>query len=295
MKKIGGILIATCMLTVLFLVSPAVPAQAAACANVSTFGAVSLQLPTLPKKGEYLVWVRLQGPGSTAKVLVELNGSDCLEISGTGLQADSWSWQAYRTGGQPQTVTLTATEGNSIKVIGTQDGVKIDRVLLTVPGCTPEEFGDNCAETFEAKASDTGDIRTLPPPSNEAVSGKVVLSNTPFTSGSELSRLDYSAGGRTLQSSEQAEPFDTTRLSNGKHTILIETTLSSGQVIRESTVITVDNPENVISPLVRWIRQRQRSLSVVVLAAGAVSGAAVLIIMLRRVYLQRRERRFHGF
>lgn len=295
MKKFGGILIVTLMLAGIVLAMPAQKTEAAACTNVSTFGAVSLQLPALPKQGEYLVWVRLQSPVPNGKVLIEINANECLEVSSSSLQVGTWAWQVYQTGGQASPVTFSSTDGNTLKVIGVQAGIKVDRVLLTVPGCTPEDFGDNCKESFEATARSTEGIRILAPPSDQPVSGKVMLSDTPLNNAAEVRRLDYSVGGRTIQTTNHVDPFDTTRLANGKYTILIETTLMSGQVIRESTVITVDNPENVFSPLVRWIRSRQNSLTVLSLTVGAVIAGLLMLIIVRRLYIRRRERRFHGF
>lgn len=295
MKKFGGLLIATLVLAGVWNLTTPVPADAAACANISTYGAVNLNVPILPKKGDYLVWVRMQSPEATGRVLLEINEARCLEVSGTALQPNTWVWQGYTEAGQRKLVSFDFVEGNMIKVIGIQAGIKIDRVLLTDPDCTPEDFGNNCAREFEATAAPANNILALPPPSDQPVSGKIKLSNTPFTRLQQLESLRYIAGGRTLQSATTAEPFDTTLLENGKYTVIIETTLDTGEVIHESTVIEIKNPENVLSPVMRWLRQQHKSLIVIALTIGSVLASVFIFMFIRHSYLKRRQRHFHGF
>lgn len=287
MKKLGGLLLISGL--VLAGLLPIPRSYAAACANASTYGAVLLDVPELPKTGDYSLWVRLQSPETTGKMLLEVNQTTCIDISSTTLVPNTWTWVASTTHHN-----FSDIDNNTVKVIGIQAGIKFDRVLLTKPGCKPENFGNNCSAGIEAEQTSNG-IQQLPPPSDEPVQGEVILSNTPFSKAGKLKRLTYSAAGRTVQSSAIATPFDTTRLENGKYTVFIETTLTDGKVIRESTVITIENEEKVLSPAMRWVWRYESTLRSVGMSVGLAILVLALLGLVRRWYLRRRERHFHGF
>lgn len=296
MKRHGGIALAvTAVLVAVSLTANPGKAEAAACANTSTYGAVRLTVPDLSRSGEYALWVRVQSPDATAKVLVEVNDDNCLEVASTSLIADQWSWVSYRSNSSIGTIRLSATENNSLRLIGIQQGVKVDRVVLTKPDCMPEEFGNNCSDLVEASLAVQSNVQSVPPPSSQPVSGKVVLSSTPMRNQANLTLVSYTVNGETVQTSEGPDPFDTTLVADGKYTVFIETTLASGKVIRESTVIEVDNPTNPLSPVIRWLRLNQRSLLVIGGTIGTFLATAVLVGLIKRWYLKRRERHFHGF
>ncbi len=295
MKKIGGLILLVGLLLAGALVVAPAEQVAAVCNNVSTFGAIRLNVPTLPKSGEYVLWTRVQSPSDTSKLLVEFNQGACIEVVGTGLTPNTWTWVPYKVGGKEAPIQFDYTEGNLLKVIGVQANVRLDRLIIAAPGCVPEEFGNNCKLMSEAAVADFTNVQSIPPPSSEPLSGEVVLSGTPFTQQHNLVSLIYSAGGKSVQTATTAVPFDTTRLENGKYTILIETKLADGTVIRESTVIEIDNPLNVLSPVMRWIRQNRSVLILVGVVTASLAIATILFSMTRRSYLKHRERKFHGF
>ncbi len=293
MKKLGGF-VAVILIAAAVFVSVPQSAQAAACANTSTYGAIRLFVPTVPRTGEFALWVRMQSSDVDGRIMTELNDNECLEVSSDSFIPNQWSWQPYRSGGQPGTVSINQTEGNTLKLIGVQSGIKVDRVILAEPDCVPKDFGNNCSSTTEVVLTDQ-DIQVLSPPSNNPINGLVVLSSTPSQNKDNLATLTYTTGGRTIQKANQPVPFDTTLVANGKHTIIIETSLRNGEVIRESTVIEVENPNNILSPIVRWLRLNKQSVLTVV---SVFAGLAILISsiwLIRRIYSKRRERRFHGF
>ncbi len=268
--------------------------NAAACQDSGNHGAVRLLLPEVPASGQYQLWIRMQSPSNTAKVQAELNGTECFEVGNSLLQPNTWTWVPYYTNNQNQTINIHAARGNIIKIIGTQASVKVDKVLLTDPSCTPQDQGGNCSGSGTVLLGQDS-IVPVAPAGSGPVAGKAIISQTPFTQGSNLTGLSYSAGGRTLQSFVAAEPFDTTLLENGEHTVLIKTTLQDGTIIQESAIINIGNDETVLSPLRRWIRLQEKSLVVIALAMTSAALLAVLISISRRLYLKRRERHFHGF
>jgi hypothetical protein len=295
MKKSGGILLVLALIVGTTVIKSPEEASAAACNDTKQYGAVRLAVPPLPKAGSYQLWVRMQSPTNTAKVQLELNQLDCYEVDSTMLSPNTWAWIPYYTDNQNRTIIIANPEGNIFKLIGVQANVKVDKVLLTDPACVPEGFGNNCNGSSEPTLFNQETVRPIDPPSSGSVSGKVILSQTPYTLEQSLRTVSYSAGGRTLQTAEQAVPFDTVLLENGKHTILIKTTLDDGTVIQESTVLTINNPQTVLAPVLRWLRRNQETLVIVSAGLALFAVIAALVGYARRSYRMRRERRFHGF
>ncbi len=293
MKTFGWLVGILALLAGSIFIMPPAGVSAANCTNVSSFGAVRLFLPDLPSTGEYVLWVRVQSPSNTSRVLAEVN-EQCLDITAPTPVATEWVWHAHQTSGTPYLLSFNSTNAGSIKLYGVQAGVKIDKVLLAPADCVPVDFGTNCHSGVEAVAAAEG-VVALPPPSEESVSGNVILSPTPQRFASRLESVSYTVGGRTLQRSQKPEPFDTTMVENGKYTVLIETTLDDGERIRESTVIEVDNPANAFSPVMRWLRLNRNGVMLGLIIGGSLLVASTLFTLIRRWYIRRRELKFHGF
>lgn len=271
-------------------------AHAAACSGVEQYGAVDMIVPVLPDAETHKVWIRLQSAGTTAKVLAEVNKANCIEVSGTNLVPHQWSWQTYRQNGAPVPLKFPKTEGNTIRIIGIEAGVKVDKVLITRADCVPLEFGENCVGVAEAVSESINDSGTiiLPPPSNDEVAGAVVLSATPELHKAYLSNLSYIVQGKTLQSFSENKPFDTTLVADGKHTVTVVTTLKNGTVIREKTVIKVDNNEHALSPIIRWVRLHADIVKAALLIVAALLTVVIIIRSIRRWYRNYLNRAFHG-
>lgn len=298
MKK-GGLLLSgvlvTSLLAAVFLVPKS--AQAAACTNVSTYGSVRLSIPTLPNDGEVGIWVRMQAENPTPKLLLELNDVECLEVRGDNVKKDSWSWQAYKNKNDRKVIKFNSVSGNNVKVIGIDDGVRIDKILFTSKDCIPQDFGDNCVDAAGLNASQYSNtsVTQLDPPSTESVSGNIEITPTPESFLADLEKVQYIVDGKVVQESVEPIPFDTTRVVDGKHTVLVETTLSSGQVIRESTVINVKNPLNPFSPIIRWVKLNPNTFKVIIYTLIAAFLFMIMIRLFRKFVINRRHRRFHGF
>ena len=269
-------------------------ANATACKDVTQYGAVRLQVPELPHSGDYALWARLQSTSSPAELMVEINQNECYKIETTSAAADQWMWVPYGQTAKPKIIQLDQAKQYNLTVFGMTDGLRIDSIMLSEPDCRPKDLGNNCTTMAVATAAGS-EVEQLPPPSNEAVNGKVQLSQTPVRYQPQLVSVQYTVDGKTIQESTTPEPLDTTLLADGTYTILITTNLNNGQVIRESTVIQIENPNNALSPIVRWIRLNQKSLEVVGIVLGSLVVAIILIGSLKRWYLQRRQRHFHGF
>ncbi len=292
MKKSGGIL---AVLTIFsFLATPVQKAAAEACANISSFGAVNLVVPTLPPSDTYAVWIRMQSADSSARVLVEVNGSECLELGGE-LAPNQWVWQTAMRDGQPEHIQLPNRVGNGMRIVGVQAGVRVDRLLVTRPDCVPQDFGENCASPIQLTGGQDEHVELLSPPSDKPVSGKILLTNTPSRLGADLKSVSYAIHGRVLQTSDKPVPFDTTLAENGKYTVNITTTSRGGVITREAAVVEIKNPQNPLSPTVRWLRLNQRSVITALGIVAALLALASLLSAIRALHVRRRQRKFHGF
>lgn len=293
MKK-RGILVLLSLVTCGLLWTPG-NARAAACSNVSSYGAVNLNVPELPNDDSRLLWVRLQATGSDAVLLAEINKDQCLEIKAQDVEPNQWVWVARQEGNVSAPISFPARQGNTLRLIGITDGLKVDRVLLTEESCVPADFGNNCKDAVALGQELPENVTVLAAPSDGAVSGRVILSLTPGRYQDELAEVKYSVAGRTIQSVSTPEPFDTTLVKNGVHTILIDTKLNDGTVIYESVVVEIRNAENIFTPLVRWVRLNVALMRLIGIIIGGALLLFVIIMVLRGWWRHNRERVFHGF
>lgn len=267
-------------------------ARAAACANVSSFGSIILQVPDLPNDEDQALWIRMQG-NKDDQVLAEINGTECLEVELKEDTNDQWTWQTYEKGGELQPIPFDKKAGNTIKLIGLNSGLKIDRVLLTAIDCVPQDFGNNCQTGIDLQTGDGDNVTALASPDGP-ISGKVELSTTPQANKSDLSELKYSVNGQAIQISNQPAPFDTTLLENGQYTVYITTRLNDGTEIKEMIAVDIRNPENALSPIIRWAKLNKSSIKLVSIAVLGLIVLAVAIKLARNYRKSKRERTFRG-
>src|SRR5687767_6031859 len=105
MKWLGGLI----TLIVLFLLLFPQSAVAASCTNVSSYGQVKLSIPTLPKAGEYAIWLRIQAPVSGKQLLVQINQESCLKLTTSDREGKEWYWQEPTTDQQNNIYNFTST------------------------------------------------------------------------------------------------------------------------------------------------------------------------------------------
>lgn len=134
-------------------------ASVAPCKVNNALGSVSSGV-NIQQAGEYKIWVRIRPESKTANtVYLEIDGNACLVAGNSdGLPARTWSWVDY--GGQGAGRNLThdfeSTGRHTIKIIGNETGVGVDRLLLlaATDTCTPSNTvtkttqpGDNCKKS----------------------------------------------------------------------------------------------------------------------------------------------------
>ena len=281
----------------LMILSHAPKAVAEACDNTANFGVVSLDVPTLPTRGTYVLWTRMQAPDPEHnRYRLEVNGNTCYEVGGSSIVPGEWEWVSFYGGSLSNTVRYNfdhMTE-NSLRLIGMDAGVRIDRILLIKNDCVPTGLGDNCRSTAATAAYSSSGATEVPPPSSAPVGGIVIPSQTIVNKKSSISKVVYFADGAPIPTAAN-NGIDTTLLSNGSHRISIQITQTNGIVLNEVTTIVTQNKQGVLSPFTRWARLNEGqaiSLSIM-FGIMLIIGAALLFV--RHKQLQKRLLTFRGF
>ena len=139
----------------------------------SLFGAATAVV-TVPAGGAtYVVWTRLQAPNSVNNsVILQVDGGPG-SIAGNGpLVPGVWTWVNYRDGVVTLPLSLTLAAGtHTLKFIGREPGVRLDRVLLIANGAVPTGTGDNVSAR-RVRGDFNGDAKSdllLRHPSNGSV------------------------------------------------------------------------------------------------------------------------------
>ncbi len=289
MQRVFSILIVATTVFVLFFSTQPVNA---ACSNTSGFGAAQYFIPDIPANENRALWIRMQIPYGEAKITVEINGDQCIELGGFEQNINEWSWQTNRQDSRVMPITFPSRSDNTIKIIGTHDGVKIDRILLTNPDCIPQDYGNNCAQSTAVNES-LIDLITLPEPA-ETQSGKVTLSSTPNDKASELAKLSYSVNNEVIQEFTTPQPFDTTLLKNGEHTIYITSELKDGRKIKEMIAIKTDNKENAFSSIIRWARLNTQAVKIIISTIVILLVLIIGLLITRSYYKKHKTRALKG-
>ena len=286
------------ILTMLMVFSSRGSAVAAACVDAAKYGSVSVTLPVLPSRGEYTLWSRMQIPDDEhSQYELEVNGQDCYQVGGASLTPGQWGWVSFEGGNLSRKVShnFDHTSDNMLKLIGSSQGVKVDKILAVKGDCVPSGLGNNCqTDTVTIDPSDTAGATEIPPISNGPVSGIVIPSPTISRSSLGIAKVLYVVDGQTIHAAV-GNGIDTTLLANGSHRIAMQITKSDGSIINESTTLVVDNKQTAFSPVRRWIRLHERSAIMIASVTGGILVLLAVFLVVRHVRLKKRLLEFKGF
>ena len=229
----------------------------AGCSNVSTFGAIEYEFPAYSEIKDITFWVRSQSQNEDYKFLVEVNNSVCREVN-VNDDTNQWGWQQVKD----ISTSMKKDTNNSIKIVGIEDGVRIDKLLLVHNNCELSGDGSNCQSIRPARDIGTG--FSFLPSIGGTVKGQVRLSQTPFRANSHLEELQYLHNGKIIQNSYTAKAFDTTLLPNGLQTIDIISRFTSENnseptLIKERITVNIANNDNIFSVYTRWIKSNRQT------------------------------------
>lgn len=270
--------------------------QAAACTSSGNFGAVTFSGGdlTLPSPGTYYLWARINVTAAGNGFELEVNGDICIPMTTT--TPNQWMW----VNANQSTYNFTATTGNSLRMLGLNPNVKVDQLVLTTdPTCVPNDFGNNCgvSVTNPGGTGDNGPAQgTLSAPPLGPVSGKANPSLTLATvDKSVVQKVEYYADNHKLQTSNGAEPLDTTLLANGSHPIETKIYFTDGTTKTDHYTIEVNNKQSLLSPLTRWVRVNQQAVLIIGASVGGLIVLSCSFFLIKQFYLHKRLMNFHGF
>lgn len=239
----------------------------------------------------------MQIPNSAqTRYQLEVNGKSCYQIGSPSLPTNQWVWVSYQNDNLNDKVVydFENSAGNSVRLIGLDAGVKIDRLMFLQNGCLPEGMGDNCRN--EATLITTQNTTTSNDKSSPVlVTGKIFLSPYVSQESPDIKKLIYFSDGRKVQESAGPKPLDTTLLTNGPHTITTRITGANGITSDTISYVNAANPETSLTPLTRWLRINQHPLAVAGASFGAASMLLLIIWSARSIQLERQRLKAHGF
>lgn len=192
----------------------------------SSFGTLTQDI-TIPANGTYKLWVRLNAPDAVNNAIqAQVDNGTVIKMGDGGLKANTWTWVDYKNGDLNNKATVTLSAGTrKITITGIENGVKIDRVLVTNETCVPLNTGENCTTPITTPPTTTP---TTPEP-NVTVSGpnegSTVTGNTTIkvTATFPIQEVSFRIDNQ-WQTTDKSDPFlwewNTTKFSNGAHKIV---------------------------------------------------------------------------
>lgn len=143
-------------------IGPAPAANAAACTPPGTDYGTVTYTASISTAGTYRIWVRMAAPSSSVNtVLLDVDSNTCYTVGGSTVPVyasgasthfvnNTTNWINRTSSGVAISQSLTAGS-HTFKLIGTGEGVVVDRVIVTADDtCVPTGTGNNCAMVYFA-------------------------------------------------------------------------------------------------------------------------------------------------
>lgn len=196
--------------------------------TVSNYGTITSKV-TLPEAGSYKVWARLKAASGTNAVNVQVDNGQVISMGGTTNET-GWIWVSYKNGDPANSVVASLNSGDrKITITGTNQNVKIDRVMLTTENCRPEGTGDNCANAVVTDpGSNYSSVKIAAPTAGQMISGtQLVQLNTGGATVQEVSFRVDNVWQATVKSAPFEWVWDTTKFTNGQHQVVARVRLAN--------------------------------------------------------------------
>lgn len=222
--------------------------SSAACTIPAQNFGIATSSTSVPEAGRYRVFVRLMAPDTNSNsVLLDIDGGDCFTVgnNSTAIPANAWTWVNYHSGNQSSFMDVDLTAGqHSIRIIGQEAGVKVDRVILTTDlGCPVTSTGDACATPPDTTPPT---VVITSPSENALVSGTVNVNATATddVGGSNIASVEFRAGANVIgtdTSAPYSAQLNTANLPGGQNTVVATARDVAGNTASDSVTITVQN------------------------------------------------------
>jgi hypothetical protein len=216
--------------------------HAAACAAPSTDLGTDTLSVNIPAAGTYTIWTRMQAPDTSHNAInLQVDADNCFNVGGGSFTATSWAsdtsnWINYTDGNTSTKISVTLTAGShSLKYIGTQAGVMVDKVILSSDAsCTPTGMGTNCQSGDSTQPT----VNLVSPTDGASVTGSVGMSAT-ASDASGIASVKFLVDN-TVVATDTSSPYsanwNSTTVSNGSHTVTAQATDTAGNTGTSSPV-----------------------------------------------------------
>lgn len=237
----------------------------ASCVAVpTTYGSVTTSM-NLVSSGKYRIWSRIKAPDNTNNSYYIVVDNQCpINVGDKAITASSWTWVNNRDGGST-TIDMDLSAGaHTVKFIGKEPGVDLDRVLFVSNlSCIPSGTGDNCSVDSDTVVPS---VSITSPTANQTLKGIVPLSVN-ATDNNGVAKVEYYLDAvatvpfATATTSPFESKFDSSQSSAGAHVLRAIAYDGAGNKSTEATVnVTVAD-------------QAKPTVSITSLVAGNISGS----------------------
>ncbi|MCA9348158.1 hypothetical protein KC867_01990 [Candidatus Saccharibacteria bacterium] len=246
-KKLYSLAIMMLALILLNIYSSQQQANASCVFDEKTQGRTTTSLD-IPSKGEYTIWSRIMIPDAKSNSFgMSINNGTCINIGGNQITPNQWTWINYKSTAQTDKVIQNFNTGlQSLSLVGTQPGVKIDRILAVnnsgpAKGCTPAGTGENCMLETDTSAPT---VSIISPSSNTVAQGKLNISIS-AQDNKAITRVEILLDGgiySTIYQSPYSISLESQSITDGIHTLQAKAYDSSGNVgVSSMVTINVQN------------------------------------------------------
>ncbi len=217
----------------------------AAC-SVDTSRGVVTQTFNVPsdQAGAFKVWARMgSSSANNDSFYLEIDGGACINVGDTAVPTSGWKWVDYQNGNSNSKIAnITLSAGNhSLKMIGREDAVKVDKVLLVrSTTCVPTDAAGNPC------------LPDTTPPTNVTVSApQSPLSGTrqltaTASDNDAIKQVTFRLNNTSLSPADSTSPYtydlNTTAYANGTYQLTaVAEDLSGNTTTSNATTITINN------------------------------------------------------
>ncbi len=239
--------------------SPANTSQTTITVNFVASSGCTVQIPptslgtatisvNIPSTGNYHAWSRIKATDTTNNSYIMQVDTSCpILVGDSAIPANTWTWVDYKDGntGAKNDISLT-TGAHSIKLIGREANVGVDRVLFLSDTCVPTGNGDNCL----TPAPGAPTVSLTYPTAGRVLQGTETLTATATAgTGTTIANVEFFNGFTSLgkdTSAPYSYAWNTTTEPNGTYTVSAKATDALGQQSTLSQAqITITNTDNI--------------------------------------------------
>jgi len=224
--------------------------EAAACPAATTDLGTDTITVNIPAQATYTVWTRMKAPDTTHNsIALQVDAATCFNVGGgtftaTAWNADASNWIKYSDGAASSINSVPLTAGtHTLKYIGTQAGVEVDRVILASDAsCTPTGTGDNC----QSGDSTPPTVSLTSPTASQSVTGILNMAAT-ASDASGIAQVKFMVDGTAVNTDTTAPytyAWNSAAVANGSHSVTAQATDTAG-VSATSAAITITTNNSV--------------------------------------------------